>query len=127
MKKLNKIQVFVYGLGAVLVLVGVVMIVTPLYSFSPYIYGVGAICFSSMQMLARYEGQRFIVRRLRRQQLIGAFILLLTVVPLYMHVYQVGFARHNEWVLCLSVAAWLELYTAFRLSAELEREVEDKL
>ena len=30
--------------------------------------------------------------------------------------------RHNEWVLCLSVAAVFQLYTAFRIPSELEKE-----
>ena len=30
--------------------------------------------------------------------------------------------RHNEWVLCLTIAAILELYTAFRIPSELEKE-----
>ena len=30
--------------------------------------------------------------------------------------------RYNEWVLCLTIAAVLELYTAFRIPQEMEKE-----
>jgi uncharacterized membrane protein HdeD (DUF308 family) len=122
MKKLSDIQNLIYGVGACLILVGVVMMATPVVDWAPYVYGVGAVCFSSMQMLARYDGANFTIRRLRKQQLMGAVLLLLAIIPLFMHVWNTGFARHNEWVICLSIAAWLELYTAFRIEAELKKE-----
>jgi hypothetical protein len=30
--------------------------------------------------------------------------------------------KRNEWIVCLSIAAVLELYTAFRIPQELEKE-----
>jgi drug/metabolite transporter (DMT)-like permease len=55
------------------------------------------------------------VRRLRRQQILGAVLLVFAGVLMFV-------TRHNEWVLCLTVAAILELYTAFRIPSELEKE-----
>jgi drug/metabolite transporter (DMT)-like permease len=63
----------------------------------------------------RYEGSNFIIKRLRRQQIFGAIALMLAGVMMFtMH--------HNEWIVCLTIAAVLELYTAFRIPSELEKE-----
>jgi drug/metabolite transporter (DMT)-like permease len=56
-----------------------------------------------------------IVRRLRRQQILGAVLLVFAGVLMFV-------TKHNEWVLCLTIAAILELYTAFRIPSELEKE-----
>ena len=47
--------------------------------------------------------------------ILGAMLLVLTGVLMF-------FTRHNEWILCLTVAAVLQLYTAYRIPAELEKE-----
>ena len=39
-----------------------------------------------------------------------------------MQVGRFGFAIRNEWVVCLTIACVLELYTAFRIPAELKKE-----
>ena len=83
---------------------------------------VGALLFAPLQMLQRYEGRSFTIRRLRRQQLLGALALLVTACLMIMQVCQVGFARRNEWVVALAIACVLEFYTAFRIPAELKKE-----
>ena len=65
--------------------------------------------------MSRYEGKNLIIRRLRRQQILGAVLLVFAGVLMFV-------TKHNEWVLCLTVAAILELYTAFRIPSELEKE-----
>lgn len=100
--------------GAVLLLVGAMLQITR-WELSPYIYTVGAVMFAYVQVMSRYEGQNLIVRRLRRQQVLGAVLLVFTGVLMFV-------TRHNEWVLCLSAAAVLQLYTAFRIPSELEKE-----
>ncbi len=85
-------------------------------------FSVGALVFAPLQMLQRYEGRNFTLRRLRRQQLLGALALLVTACFMIMQVCRIGFARRNEWVVALAIACVLELYTAFRIPAELEKE-----
>ncbi|MEG1579635.1 MAG: hypothetical protein RR386_00015 [Bacteroidaceae bacterium] len=125
MKELNRIQNFIFVLGAFLILVGALMCVTRMW-ISPYIYSVGAVCFSSMQLLASYEGTNFVIKRLRRQQIIAVLLLLIAAIPMFMTIWKQGFAQQNEWVLCLTIAAVVELYTAFRIPAELEKESRQK-
>ena len=121
MRQLNKFQNFVFMAGAVLLLVGAATFFTGwLYAF--YLYTVGACAFAAMQLWAGYEGDNLVVRRLRGQQVIGALLLVCTAFFMAMRIYDFGFARGQEWVVCLAVACVLELYTAFRIPAELEKE-----
>ena len=119
MKKLNKIQNIVFIAGAVLLLIGAATFFTGwLYAF--YFYAVGACAFAAMQLCAGYEGDNLVIRRLRGQQVIGALLLVCTAFFMAMRIFD--FARRQEWVVCLAVACVLELYTAFRIPAELEKE-----
>lgn len=101
-------------IGAGLLLIGAMLQITR-WEFSPYLYTLGAIFFAYVQVMDGYEGKNLIVRRLRRQQILGAVLLVFAGVLMF-------FTRHNEWILCLTVAAILELYTAFRIPSELEKE-----
>jgi hypothetical protein len=101
--------------GAVVLLIGVALQSTH-WALAPYIYLVGAVMFSYVQIVhERYEGHNFILKRLRRQQILGALALMAAGAMMIM-------MHHNEWIVCLTVAAVLELYTAFRIPQELEKE-----
>ena len=100
--------------GAVLLLIGAMLQITR-WELSPILYTIGAVMFAYVQVMSRYEGKNLIVRRLRRQQILGAVLLVFAGVLMFV-------TKHNEWVLCLTVAAILELYTAFRIPSELEKE-----
>ena len=111
---MSKIYQIVQGVGAVLLLVGAMLQITR-WELSPILYTIGAVMFAYVQVMSRYEGKNLIIRRLRRQQILGAVLLVFAGVLMFI-------TRHNEWVLCLTVAAILELYTAFRIPSELEKE-----
>ena len=101
--------------GAVILFVGLVLQFTRL-EYAPYIYIVGAAMFAWIQTkTGYYDGKNIVLKRLKRQQLIGAILLVITGVLMIM-------THHNEWILCLSVSAVLELYTAFRIPYEEEKE-----
>ena len=111
---MSKIHQIIQGVGAVLLLVGAMLQITR-WELSPIIYTIGAVMFAYVQVMSRYEGKNLIVRRLRRQQILGAVLLVFAGVLMFV-------TKHNEWVLCLTIAAILELYTAFRIPSELEKE-----
>ena len=111
---MSKINQIIQGVGAVLLLVGAMLQITR-WELSPIIYTLGAVMFAYVQVMSRYEGKNLIVRRLRRQQILGAVLLVFAGVLMFV-------TKHNEWVLCLTIAAVLELYTAFRIPSELEKE-----
>ena len=111
---MSKIYQIVQGVGAVLLLVGAMLQITG-WELSPILYTIGAVMFAYVQVMSRYEGKNLIIRRLLRQQILGAVLLVFAGVLMFV-------TKHNEWVLCLTVAAILELYTAFRIPSELEKE-----
>ena len=100
--------------GAVLLLIGAMLQITR-WELAPVLYTIGAVLFAYVQVMSRYEGKNLIIRRLRRQQILAAVLLVFTGVLMFV-------TRHNEWVLCLTISAILELYTAFRIPSELEKE-----
>lgn len=107
--------------GAVLLLIGAVLFpLMPRAGF--FVYTVGACAFSFMQFADQYEGHNLVVRRLRVQQVVGGLCLLVTAVLMAMQTFQFGFARRNEWLVALTISCVLELYTAFRIPSELEKE-----
>lgn len=101
-------------IGAVMLLAGAAVYITG-WTYAPYLYAVGAGLFAVGQLLDGYTGSNFIIKRLRKQQIFGA--LLLVVTALFMFT-----TRGNEWIVCLTVAAILELYTSFRMAQEEEKE-----
>lgn len=121
MKELNKWQAVIQAIGALLVLVGSVVYITQ-WKGAFYLFSIGVVCFTFMQWMAGYEGCNLVVRRLRRQQLLGALCMVLSAIAMGMQTFQIGYAQSNEWIVCLTIAAVLELYTAFRIPAELDKE-----
>ena len=112
---MNKTYSYIQMLGALLVLLGAMLQITR-WELSPYIYTVGAVLFAYVQvMMGRYEGKNLIIRRLRRQQIIGAALLVFAGVLMFT-------SKRNEWIVCLTIAAVLQLYTAYRIPSEMEKE-----
>ena len=101
-------------IGAVLLLVGAMLQITR-WELAPVLYTVGAVMFAYVQVMSRYEGRNLVIRRLRRQQILGAVLLVFAGVLMFV-------TNHNEWILCLTIAAVIELYTAYRIPSELEKE-----
>ena len=112
---MNKTYSLIQMVGAVLLLVGAMLQITH-WALSPYIYTLGAVLFAYVQvMMGRYDGKNLIIRRLRRQQIIGAILLVFAGVLMFT-------SKRNEWIVCLTIAAVLQLYTAYRIPSELEKE-----
>lgn len=77
-----------FRLGGLLMVFGALL---PLFlpSVAPYVFTLGALLFCPIQMLDRYEGDDFTTRRLRRQQLMGAVLLLVTAGLMCCSLWQV--------------------------------------
>ncbi|MBR6460089.1 MAG: hypothetical protein IKS49_08095 [Actinomycetaceae bacterium] len=121
MNELTSTHQRIMACGAVCIQLGAVLYIM-LPVAATIIFCVGVLAFCPMQMLARYEGRNFTIRRLRRQQLLGALALLATAACMAMQTWRFGPTQRNEWVVCMAVACVLELYTAFRIPAELKKE-----
>lgn len=111
---MKKIQQAIYILGGILLVAGAALYITR-WAWVPYMYITGSFMFAAMQMLDRYTGKNLVLRRLRRQQLLGAIALMLAGVLMLA-------CKHNEWILCMLVGCLVELYTAFRIPQEYEKE-----
>lgn len=121
MKQLSPFQNILYRLGGILLLAGLLLWI-PRWQFAPYVYTVGTLLFASMQVCQSYEGRQTTVRRLRRQQILGASLLVFSGVMMVASLFHVRYCSRNEWIVCLFMAAVFEIYTAFRIPAELSKE-----
>lgn len=123
MHPLSKLQNAIYAAGGILLVVGIILHTVPgMEQTAPYVYTVGAAAYASMQMLARYDGRNLVIRRLRRQQLFGAILLLLAAPLMFMDVWNVSPLPGRTWLLLVTIAAIYQLYAAFRIPAELKKE-----
>ena len=129
MKKLNNLQVAVFLLGALLMVIGAGTSMLA-WGSAPYVFSIGALCFASMQMLQRYEGSNFVIRRLRRIQLVSDVLFLVSGLLMiankgnFLGLSYMTYIEYvyNKWVITLLVAAILQLYSTHRLGHELEKE-----
>lgn len=109
-------QSVIFVTGAVFLLAGAAVYITG-WRFAPYLYSAGAVMFAAVQLMNGYAGKNIVIRRLRRQQIFAAVLLMLTGLFMFT-------TRGNEWIVSLTIAAVLELYTSFRISREEEKESE---
>lgn len=134
MKKLNKLQSTLFVIGGVLMVVG-----AGCYAFmcmqktACWIYLVGAVLFAFMQVSQTYEGNSFVVKRLKRIMSLADLFFILSGMLMVDSAYQLlrdAFTDYtsylsliyNKWVLLLLVAAFLEMYTMHRIASELKKE-----
>lgn len=111
---MKKIQQIIHIIGGTLLVIGAALYITQ-WEWAPYIYIIGSFMFGTMQLLDHYTGKNLVLRRLRRQQVLGASALMSTGILMLT-------CKHNEWILCMLVGCLVELYTAFRIPQEYEKE-----
>ena len=129
MNQLNKTQNIIFLVGGLMMVIGAGTSLLA-WSWAPYIYAIGAICFAAMQMLQRYEGKNFTIRRLRRMMIISDILFLMAALLMFanmgnfLHLSQVDYVQYvyNKWVIVLLIAAILQLYSSHRIGHELEKE-----
>ena len=112
-----KWQSGIFAVGALLLLAGAAVMVTG-WMYAPYLYSVGAVMVCAVQCAQHRKAGDVVLKRLYRQRLFGALLLPLSGVCMFT-------TRHNEWVVCLTVAALLQLYTAYRIPCE-EKKASDR-
>ena len=102
-----------FVVGAVMALGSAVAYVTR-WPLAPYFFLVGSLLVAVAQWFTPSEYTSPNVRRLRRQQALGALMLVVTG-PLMI------FLHGNEWIVSLTIAAVIELFTSIRLPQEEEK------
>lgn len=108
-----------FVVGAVMALLGAAVYITGWY-LSPYVYTVGAALVALAQINSLSPCQNANVKRLRRQQIFAALLLVLTGAFML-------FTHGNEWIVSLTIAALLELYTSIRIPQEEAKEREGQV
>ena len=103
-----------FAAAAVMLLAGAAVYITG-WPLSPYIYTIGATMVALAQINSPSKCKSPTVKRLRRQQIFGALLLVLTGAFML-------FTRGNEWIVSLMIAAILELYTSIRIPQEEAKE-----
>lgn len=129
MRELSKLQTAVFLAGALLMVVGAGASLLGWF-LAPYVFALGALGFASMQMLQRYDGSNFVIRRLRRIMLLSDVLFLVSALLMFanqgnpLHLDAITYVKyvHNNWVMSLLIAAILQLYTTHRIGHELEKE-----
>jgi len=111
---MNKLIQPLLVVGAVLALIGAALHITG-WAFTPYLYIIGATMVALAQINSPLHTDSVVLKRLRAQQVLAAILLVIAGAMMF-------FLHHNEWIACLSVAAVLELYTAFRIPQELAKQ-----
>lgn len=103
-----------YFVGALVLLFGAVsrMFLPEYYS---YIYMSGAVLFAIMQFLLRPRNCSVTLRRLVVQQQLAGLLFIAAGVLMFTH-------TRNEWMVVLTCGALVELYTAYRIPQELEKQ-----
>lgn len=138
MRQLNKIEIFIYALGGLMMAIG-----TCLFTFfikqdiACIVMLIGAIGFSTMQMRQQYLGTDLTIRRLRKIMLIADFGFILAGLFMVEDIY--GFIRpffvnsisgyttyvnifYHNWVVVLLIATAIELYTIHRIDHLIKKE-----
>ncbi len=107
-----------FVVGAVMLFAGLLSYITR-WELSPYIYTVGATLIALAQINSPSPFCNPNIKRLRRQQMFAALLLVLTGAFML-------FTHGNEWIVSLTIAAVLELYTSIRIPQEEEKEWREK-
>ncbi len=84
-----------------------------------WVFLVAALCLAVTQFLLRVRGGNFVLKRLVLQQQIAGVVLVAAGVLMFTH-------TRNEWIVVMFVGTLLQLYTAFRIPQEMEKQNVDK-
>jgi hypothetical protein len=133
MRQLSRVQNAIFLVGGLLMVIGAGLSLFR-FAVAPYIYALGAIGFASMQMLQRYDGQNFVIRRLRRIMVLSDVLFLVAAVLMFasqgnpLGLDQITYVQYvyQKWVVILLIAAVLQLYTTHRIANELEKEAKKR-
>lgn len=134
MKQLNKLQSLIFLTGGAMMVVGAgCFALMWQQKIACWIYLAGALMFGVMQMMQEYEGNNFIVKRLKRIMSLADIFFILSgflMVDMVYRFLQSAFDNYltyyktlyNKWVVLLLIAAILEMYTMHRIEHELSKE-----
>ena len=104
---------YIFALGAILVLAGAVLQISMNW-IAPYLVGAGGLMIFVFRIMYAPKSENFRVRRLMRMQLISSFFLLASAYLMFTN------NPKNAWALTLFLAAFLDIFIAWRMPKEEE-------
>lgn len=153
MNRLSNTENIIFLTGGALMVFGTALNFFEFYRLSPWLFLVGAIGFSTMQLRqVKGLGQRMpgasagsntvniTLRRLRTMMIIADVLFVVAglmfvennwnfLMPLFGNFGMDGwvayhqYVAHNNWIIVLLIAAILELYSMHRISGELNKDM----
>ena len=82
MRQLSRAENIIFLVGGLLMVIGAGTSLLA-WGAAPYVFALGALCFSAMQMKQRYDGQNVTIRRLRRMILISDVLFLVSALLMF--------------------------------------------
>ncbi|MFV0398425.1 MAG: hypothetical protein ACK5JU_10510 [Bacteroidales bacterium] len=104
---------YLFQISAVVLLVSLVGKIIQ-FEYANYVFAVAAAGIAIAKLNTRYQGSNFRLKRLYR---IDSLVGILLIGASYLM-----FKNMNEWVLCLTIASILQLYTAYIIPRIEEKE-----
>ncbi len=100
----QQIRSILFSLSGLLVLVGAALFLTH-WVIAPYLFAVGAAGVAVCYLTLSAQEMDFRHKRLHRLNVIAGFLMIIASGLMFNH--------RKEWVVLLTIAAVLQLYTAF--------------
>ena len=123
MKELSKPLLALMNCGGAFMLGAVILkFFKPLSLTCPVFFLGGALLYGCIQMLQSYEGKNLVIKRLRRIQIFSDLALILSGMVMILPFFNVHYGHRNEWLIFFAIGVFLQLYTAFRIPSELEKD-----
>ncbi len=104
-----QLRTLIFNFSALLVLAGAVLFLTNIH-IAPYLFAVGAAGIAICHFTLPTKNMDFRRRRLHIFNVIASLLMIVSSSFMFMN--------RNEWILCLSIAALLQVYTAFVMPKE---------
>lgn len=133
MKKLNKFQSVLFLFGGVLMVIGAGSFALMWQqTIVCWIYLIGSVLFTVLQSMQTYNGNNFVLKRLKRIQSVADICFILSALlmvdtaylffrPIFTDFLTYTQYIYNKWVVLLLIAAFLELYTTYRIDSEMKK------
>lgn len=100
----EKARIIVFNIAALLLLAGAALYLA-LPAIAPYLFAVGAAGVAVYHLTTPTKDMDFRRRRLHRYNIFAGLLSIFASALM--------FSARKEWVICLTIAALLQLYTAF--------------
>lgn len=93
---------------------------------APTLFSIGALAYVSMQWMQKYEGEKFILKRLRKLQLLSGWIIIFSAILMVCNRWTYDIFTllkvdiYNMWIVFLFVGVLLQFYTILRMDKEIK-------